>query len=315
MLPDLFKNPEVTEIFIQTGLDLHYEEKGELKTYKNFWSNTLEKEDFFNEVLNALPKAPNYENPLASGIWRDFRVQTAFPPATKSEPLLQLRKKSSSSLYTKSLESQWGVSLELKNLLIQKIKREKRNFIIIGPTGCGKTSFLKSLLFHFCQKDRVICLEDTPELPLINDFSSNLQTFSSPSNEVQDIDLKDLLKASLRLRPDRLMMGEMRGEEAADFLLMLSTGHQGSGATLHAENTQDALRRLEMLVQMGASWSLDTIRRLIHSSLHLILTMEKTEAGRRQIRSISEIRGLEDTGFLVHTLYQDPPLESIDYAF
>ena len=102
------------------------------------------------------------------------------------------------------------------------------------------------------------------------------------------------------------MMGEMRGEEAASFLLMLSTGHRGSGATLHAHNAQDALRRLEMLIQMGGqNWNLQTVRQLIYSSLNFLITMGRTSSGKRCVSKVSQIEGLEDHGFLTHDLYDN----------
>ena len=251
-----------------------------------------------------MPQAPNYENPLCSGVWNGFRVQIIAPPIIDQGLLIQLRRLSKTKDFKCFLYKEWQGTLDLTNLLENKIKHEKSNFIIVGPTGCGKTTLLKSLISSFCTKDRILCLEDTPELPKINTTSNNLKTYNATSEELKDITLDDLVKASLRLRPDRLMMGEMRGEEASSFLLMLSTGHKGSGATLHAHNPQDALRRLEMLVQMGSPWNLQTVRQLIYSSLDIIITMGRDSKGQRSILKVSELESLEEHGFLVHHLYE-----------
>ena len=304
---EILNTKEVTEIILHPDGQLNYEWNGRLltaepKIWKDF--DQIKKEEFTSKITAVLPQAPNYESPLCSGIWNGFRVQIIAPPIIDEGLLIQLRRLSKARDFEEFQHEDWQGTTELTNLLEQKIKFEKSNFMIVGPTGCGKTTLLKSLLSSFCKEDRVLCLEDTPELPRINTTSTNLKTYNATSEELKDITLDDLVKASLRLRPDRLMMGEMRGEEASSFLLMLSTGHRGSGATLHAHNPQDALRRLEMLVQMGSPWNLQTVRQLIYSSLDLIITMGRDEKKRRSILKVSELESLEDNGFLVHHLYE-----------
>ena len=309
-LIDIFKNTQITEIILHPDHELTYELNGKLLTAGNeIWKETdpIKRDRLISRIIEVLPQAPNYESPMSSGIWKGFRVQVISTPVINKGLLIQLRRISNERDFKEFRHEDWKGCTNLTNLLEEKIKFEKANFIVLGPTGCGKTTFLKSILSSFCKKDRVLCLEDTPELPRINNMSNNLKTYNATSEELSDITLEDLVKVSLRLRPDRLMMGEIRGREAADFLLMLSTGHKGSGATLHAHNPNDALRRLEMLVQMGNSWNLQTVRQLIFSSLDLLITISKNPKGERVVASVSEIESLEEHGFLVHHLYHKEP--------
>lgn len=301
----ILEDIEVTEVIFQSNGLVSFEKRGTLMTTEEVWHETLQSRDqLYSQIMESLPKAPSYEHPLASGIWGDFRVQVVSPPAT-TETMVQLRRISNAENFQSFSCKTWSVPEEVKHLLKDRFFIKKQNFMIAGPTGCGKTTLMKTLLFDFCKSDRVICIEDTPELPQVNSLSCNLNTYTSSTEEINDVTLNDLVKASLRLRPDRLVMGEMRGDEASVFLLMLSTGHTGSGATIHAHNPQDALRRLEMLVQMGSPWKVQTVRSLIYSSLDIIITMGRNKNGERTILKISELEGLEDHGFLVNHIYEN----------
>ncbi len=302
MIKPLLKDSLITEIIIQNNDDLVIEKNGELISSK--WEPCDYKNELINEIIQALPKAPNYEYPIASGVWRNFRVQIINAPIVNNNPIIQLRRLAHESDFRKLHPKQWSTNKDTLHILKEKFSIKRENFLIVGPTGCGKTTLLKALLSNYCKNERVLCIEDTPELPLVNEFSCNLKTYTSSSEDIKDVSLNDLVKASLRMRPDRIIMGEMRGGEASSFLLMLSTGHKGSGATLHAHTSEDALYRLEMLIQMGSSWSLETVRRLIHTSLDCIIVLnKKPQTGERYIKEISEIAGLEDSGFLIHHLH------------
>lgn len=176
--------------------------------------------------------------------------------------------------------------------------KDKKSLLIIGPTGTGKTSLVNSLLKLSKPLERIVCLEDTDEIKLPNTLSTKLLTRMDLHKRLQDFELSDLIIQSLRMRPDRLILGEVRGKEAKDLLMTFSTGHKGGIATLHAENPKQALWRLEMLVQMGApSWSNDGIRRLIKLGIDYVITLG-FEGNKRKLTGIHKIQSLEPTGFL-----------------
>jgi pilus assembly protein CpaF len=307
MINELLENQNITEMILTEDNRVIYELNGKLNVVNDVWKDPSEKDELEKSIVNSLAKAPSYENPMATGVWADFRVQVLSPPVISQGMSFQLRRFACNKTFKDFNAKDWGQledSCELENVLKEQFEK-KSNFLIVGATGCGKTTLLKSLLFTHCVKDRVVCLEDTPELPVLNEYSTNLKTYFSSSPEIPHIDLNDLVQTSLRLRPDRLIMGEMRGQEAASFLLMLSTGHKGSGATLHAKSPLDALYRLEMLTQLNNSWSVDTVRKLIYSALDMIVVVDRNEEGNRVISEISEIAGLESGGFLFHSLYKN----------
>jgi pilus assembly protein CpaF len=188
--------------------------------------------------------------------------------------------------------------------LLREIVSRKLNFLVVGATGSGKTSLVNALLAEVPRSERSIVIEDTQELHLPHRLCTRLLGREGLDSGLSAISPGELLKCALRLRPDRLVMGEIRGEEAKDFLLLLSTGHPGSFGTLHAETSQQAIMRLEMLIQMGApQWSLDTVRRLIHQCLQIIIVVEKKEDGSRGLREIFKIQSLESFGFTMERLY------------
>lgn len=299
---NIFKDDKVNEIIVHQDENIFYEKEGEFFENPFALENFGGDEGFFREVTKDFQKAPSYDNPISSGIWNDFRVQVVSQPASKHKNIIQLRRISKLAKFGTFDPKAWSICSQGLLALKEVFYNQKSNFLIVGPTGSGKTTLLQSLLFTFSKDDRCLILEDTNELSLPNSFSSQLLTYTSSSEDINDVELKDLVKASLRLRPDRIIMGEMRGEEASSFLLMLSTGHQGSGATIHAKSPEEALYRIEMLVQMGQRWAIETIRKLIHCSIQTIIVTDRKK-GKPYLKSIYQISGLEETGFLIHPVY------------
>jgi pilus assembly protein CpaF len=190
-------------------------------------------------------------------------------------------------------------------MALRRLVEQRKNVLVVGSTGSGKTSALSACLREIREAERVLILEDTDELPLPNAVSAKLLSKISRSPEDVAFDLGELLKQSLRMRPDRLVMGEVRGSEAKDLLMAFATGHTGCWGTLHAATPREALLRLEMLVQMGApQWTTSTVRSLIHASIGAIVVVGKDANGKRRLDSIHQVASLEEIGFCFSAVYQ-----------
>ena len=227
---------------------------------------------------------------------------------TGKQAIVSIRKHPESPWNLQKLVSAKWCSNQQMNQL-QSIINSGSNFLVIGETGSGKTSVINALLQEISKCERAVVIEDSSEVYLPNEASIKLLTRDSAEGQVCAIDQQVLLKRALRLRPDRLVMGEIRGEESKDFLMLLATGHKGCFATLHAKNPNEALIRLEMLIQLGApQWNLQAIRRLIFLSLQFIIVVEKSISGKRQLKGIYRLSSLEDSGITLDSTESFEPL-------
>ena len=182
--------------------------------------------------------------------------------------------------------------------------QQKKNLLIVGTTGSGKTTILNSLANCIDPFQRVVCIEDTAELSLPNGASCRLLTRHDPNNSFAPIDQGDLLVEALRMRPDRIIMGEIRGPEAKDLIMCNGTGHTGNMSTLHANDPKQALWRLEMLVQLGApQWDPRSIRQMIRLGLDYIVVVEKIK-GHRQLAGIYKLSSVEPSSITLDCVYQ-----------
>ncbi len=186
-----------------------------------------------------------------------------------------------------------------QQLWFKKLLEDQFNFLIIGPTGSGKTTFLNSLIHEISQDQRLIIIEDTDEIQIQNPLSSKLLARELCPSSLTPVTMSDLVKQSLRMRPDRLVVGEVRSSEAKDLLQALATGHRGSMGTLHAQSAKQALLRLEMLIQMGApQWSLHSIRQLIQMSLDYLIVLKDNRL-QKGIMEVCKITSHEKFGLLL----------------
>lgn len=287
---------DITEIILQGPNNIWYEQNGELLKAQFSLGSDSDYTQFFNRVMDEAGLIINYNYPSVDGQWDSFRVHAVIPPVSLT-PSLTLRKQKSSRWDLKQLDkNKWGTPKEIQ--FLKGLVQNKKNILIIGETGCGKTSVLEALLNEVSPNERCIVMEDSPEIKLPNESSCRLLCRFDPQGVLPTITMTDLIKYSLRMRPHRLLMGEIRSVEAKDYLLSLSTGHTGSLASLHAECGAQALLRLEMLVQMASDWSLESIRKLLYLSLNYIVTVGLTD-GKRHLKKIEKICGLESTGLLL----------------
>lgn len=293
-LHELLVDESITEILILNSQEIWFEKNQSFLKYNNHFSSPSHYQNFIHQICDESGLQVNYEFPFADGHWRGFRIHLCSPPVCQ-ETAVTLRKLKNNSLSLEDLyQKKWCSNEELS--FLKKIVGEKKNLLIVGGTGSGKTTLINSLT-HEALSDRIVFIEDTAELLLQNPYSHKLITRKDAQGLLPEISQADLVKQSLRMRPDRLVVGEIRGGEAKDLLMALSTGHQGSMASLHAGSPNEALLRLEMLVQIGSpQWSLLAIRRLIQLTIDFIILTTRSECGWK-LKGVFKISSLEEFGF------------------
>lgn len=297
-LQEIFQDNNVTEVLMNSEYEIWIEKHGQLEKYEFQFEDQICYQNFVDQLCLEAKLVWSRENPSCEGYWRGFRVQLICAPITNQSFAVSLRRLSGSLWSFDKLKSLHWMSQSQAELLSEVISR-RENVLVIGPTGSGKTSVLSALLNHVPNHQRTIVLEDTPELCSAGPQSIYMRTKMDPHLESNDYDLEKLIRLSLRMRPDRLVVGEVRGAEAKDLMLALSTGHEGSMGTLHASTPLQALTRLEMLVTMGApQWPLSLVRKLIAQSIQMILVCQKKE-GHRKCGGLYRVTGYEDSGLLI----------------
>lgn len=300
-LEKLLDEEELNEILILNFDNIIVERQGRLEKFNDQFLSPWTYKNFVQRLFSLTGAKTDLNLACVDTQWNGFRLHIVQKPLVSSEFQISLRKHPNKKWQFKDLLSS-GFIQSTDEELLRSLLAGRRSFLVVGPTGSGKTTFLKACLNEIETQERVVILEDTKELETPNDFSSHLLCRSSESAHLKNYDLSDLLRQSLRMRPDRLVVGEIRGGEAKDLLMALSTGHEGSMGSLHASTAQEALFRLEFLIQIGApQWSLESIRRLIFMSLHAIVVIGK-EKGQRKLKGIYRLSSLEKSGLSVEQI-------------
>lgn len=300
-IQDLLIDDEITEILINNHQHIFYEKNGQLKPHVDTFCDQKSYHHFIEKIGQLCKTYINSEKPFIECQNGDIRYTVIYPELAKDDYLVSLRKQPK-SIWTLNQLLQKNWCSELQFMQIQKIIDQRKNFIVIGGTGSGKTSVLQSVIAALPVNQRLVILEDTQELKTVHPVNCQMMTRQNAQQPSMNIDLHDLVKKSLRLRPDRLCVGEIRGPEATALLMALATGHEGSFGSMHARTAYEALIRLEMLVQMGApQWSIESIRKLIQLTVQNIIVVHKTTEGRR-LEGLYEITSVESHGFTLMRL-------------
>jgi pilus assembly protein CpaF len=306
-LATLMEDESITEIIVNNLDQIWFERKGQMHRLEDRFASELTFQNFIERICQEAKVQVSVERPFCDGRFRNFRLHLVSSELTKAGSVLTLRRQSKNPwTLARLLESNW-TSPQGMDVLSEWIE-QKKSFLVVGETGSGKTSVLNACLQEMPENERIVVLEDTAEIVVPNSASTRLLTRHDCHGLLPTVDLTELLRQSLRMRPDRLVVGEVRGAEAKDLLLALSTGHQGSMGTLHASSASQAILRLEMLVQLGAPhWSLTTIRRLLGLSLNGIIVVGRRPNGERRLHSIYELSAVEETGVLLDPIFRDQP--------
>lgn len=303
-------DPAVTEIMINRWDRIFVEKKGLIEETGYKFSGPESLLRFVQSIAVASKKELNQRHPYLDTRMPDgSRVNIVIPPIALDGPSITIRKFSQSVMTYQNLIQSGAVSDKVVYFLNQAVLT-KQNIIISGGTGSGKTSLLNILSSFIPSKERIVTIEDTAELQINVKNLVRLETREQIGND-DPVSIFELLKNALRMRPDRIIIGECRGEEALDMLLAMNTGHEGSMTTLHANSANDALRRLESMIIKAGKDSRIMIQEDIANTIDIIIQTERGADGRRRITEITEVIGRGEKAYLTNPLFKFDPHQGI----
>jgi pilus assembly protein CpaF len=231
------------------------------------------------------------------------RVNAIIPPLALDGPLVSIRRFGVRPLRAEDLVARGSLTADMAEFLAGCV-RARLNILVSGGTGSGKTTLLNALSAFIPEDERLVTIEDAAELRLQQPHVGRLETRTANVEGVGEVTTRDLVRNALRMRPDRILIGECRGPEALDMLQAMNTGHEGSLTTIHANDTRDALGRLEMMVGMaGFDIPIWVIRRQIASAIHIIVQVSRLLGGARKVIKVSEVTGMEGENFVMHDIF------------
>jgi len=287
-------DPDVSEVMVNGPKKVYIEMKGKLKKTGITFDDNEHVIRLIERIILPLGRQIGPNNLMVDARLPDgSRVNAVIPPIAIDGPSITIRKFSKERLKTEDLIKSGTLTDKTVDLL-QGCVRAKLNIIISGGTGSGKTTLLNVLSSFIPETERIITIEDAAELQLQQDHVLRLETKTHTTDGTDEVTIRDLVRNSLRMRPDRIVIGECRGAEALDMLQAMNTGHGGSLTTVHANSPRDAISRLETLVMMtGMALPLKVIRQQIASAVDLIVHQSRLKDGTRKVTAITEISGME----------------------
>lgn len=306
VLQPLIDDPEITEIMINGPESIFVERNGRITELENIKFESEKKLlDVINQVVEKVNRTVDESSPIVDARLLDgSRVNVIIPPVALDGALLTIRKFPEKAMTMERLIGFGSLTEDVADIL-QKMVRSKYNIFISGGTGSGKTSFLNALSNFIPDDERVVTIEDSAELQLVNIRNlARLETRDKNSEGIGEITVRNLIKASLRIRPDRIIVGEVRGAEALDMLQAMNTGHDGSLSTGHANSTKDMLSRLETMVISGADIPIHAIRQQIVSAIDVMIHLGRLRDKSRRVLAITEVESYVDGEIRLNPLYE-----------
>ena len=313
VLEDLLKDEEITEIMINGPKNIFVEKNGRVEKSKEQFSSEEKLNDVIQSIVASTNKIVNESNPIVDTRLSDgSRINIVLPPAAVDYSILSIRKFPKEQMTMERLKSYGSISDEQIEFL-KKLVISGYNIFVSGGTGSGKTSFLNALGEFIPTDERVITIEDSAELQLKNvENIVRLEARNANLEGNNEITIRDLLKSSLRMRPDRIVVGECRGAEALEMLQAFNTGHDGSLSTGHSNSCKDMLSRLETMVLMGAEIPISAIRQQIASGIDIIVQLGRLRDKSRKLIEITEVLDLEQDEIKLNPLYRFKELEEVN---
>lgn len=305
LLDMIIKDDDITEVMINGTDEIFIEKSGKIERLNQSFDSQRKLEDIIQRIVGRAGREVNQSNPIVDTRLPDgSRVSVVLPPVALKGPTLTIRKFSKIPMTVEQLIKYKSITTQIAKVL-ETLVKAKYNIFISGGTGSGKTTFLNALSNYIPNTERVITIEDSAELQIVGiDNLVKLETRNSNSSGKGSITIRDLIKTSLRMRPERIIVGEVRGAEALDMLQAMNTGHDGSLSTGHANSTVDMLSRLETMVLMGAEGlPLEAIRQQIASAVDIIIHLSRLRDHSRKTMEITEVVGLKDGEIELNPLY------------
>lgn len=305
LLDSIISDDTITEVMINGPDNIFIEKSGKLTKLKSSFESQRRLEDIIQRIVGLAGREVNQANPICDTRLPDgSRVNVVLPPISLCGPILTIRKFSKNPMTIEKLIEYGSITREIADKL-ELLVRAKYNIFISGGTGSGKTTFLNALSNYIPKDERVITIEDSAELQITGvDNLVSLETRNANASGAGQISIRDLIKSSLRMRPERIVVGEVRGGEALDMLQAMNTGHDGSLSTGHANSTEDMLSRLETMVLQGAAGlPLEAIRNQIGSAIDIIIHLSRLRDKSRKTMEITEVVGYKNGEIILNPLY------------
>lgn len=306
LLDSIIKDDTITEVMINGPENIFIEQNGRLFKLDKQFESQRRLEDIIQRIVGLAGREVNQANPICDTRLPDgSRVNVVLPPIALCGPTITIRKFSKTPMTIEKLIQYGSITPEIAKKL-EILVKAKYNIFIAGGTGSGKTTFLNALSNYIPRDERVITIEDSAELQITGvDNLVSLETRNANASGAGQITIRDLIKSSLRMRPERIVVGEVRGGEALDMLQAMNTGHDGSLSTGHANSTEDMLSRLETMVLQGAAGlPLEAIRQQIASAVDIIIHLSRLRDKSRKTMEITEVVGYEDGRIVLNPLYR-----------
>ncbi|MCM1183073.1 MAG: CpaF family protein [Roseburia sp.] len=305
ILQELIDSDDITEIMINGTESIFIEKEGRIRQWEKRFETREKLEDVIQKIVARCNRSVNEASPIADArLENGARVNIVLAPVALNGPIVTIRRFRDTPISMEDLLAFGSVSREAAADL-EKLVVAGYNIFISGGTGSGKTTFLNALSQYIPPKERVITIEDSAELQLQGIPNLvRLETRSATAEGTREISMRDLIRSSLRMRPDRIVVGEVRGGEAIDMLQALNTGHDGSLSTGHANSARDMLTRLETMTLMGMELPLPAVRRQIAAGVDIIVHLGRLRDKSRRVLEITEVTGYKGEEITTRPLYR-----------
>jgi pilus assembly protein CpaF len=304
-LEPLLADPTISDILVNSHRKIYIERRGRLEVTNVAFKDDEHLMRVIERIVSSVGRRIDESSPMVDARLRDgSRVNAIIPPLSIDGPVLSIRRFGTDPLRMSALVENKALTKDIADM-VEMCVRARLNILISGGTGAGKTTLLNALSAFIPETERIVTIEDSAELQLQQPHVVRLETRPPNIEAKGEVTQRDLVKNALRMRPDRIVIGEVRGGEAIDMLQAMNTGHDGSLTTIHANTPRDALARLETMIQMtGMRLSDRAMRQQIASALDVVIQVARLSDGTRRVTSISEITGMEGEAITMQEIFQ-----------